>query len=124
MRPTRPLHALLLALAATGCASWNDRYPSNWDSAANLFGFQTPGVRDWPSRDVPDLPPMTSDPIPDRRPPPAEPGLGWPPLLPAQDAVVAEDQPAASCAPPCEMQQRADAADPRLAVRRGLPPSR
>lgn len=86
-RPLRATILLAAILLASGCASWNDRYTSPYDPVMRFLGAEPQGVRDWPSRDIPNLPALQTEQIPDRRPPPADPPVGWPPLAPALGAL-------------------------------------
>lgn len=83
--PTRRLAAALLAAAAlattSGCTMWNDRfYVPGRDPLLTLMGAEYEGQRDWPPAELPDIRPMRTELIPDRRPPSVEPAWGWPPL--------------------------------------------
>jgi hypothetical protein len=85
--PTRRFVAVLLALAAVattpGCMTWNDRfYVPGRDPLLTLMGaqYEGEGQREWPAAELPTLRPMRTELIPDRRPPAADPPLGWPPL--------------------------------------------
>jgi len=85
-RPLARRAALLACLAAvlcSGCAQLNDRfYVPGRDPLMLLLGadYETTN-REWgAAASLPDLPPMRTELIPDRRPPPAVPSSSWPPL--------------------------------------------
>jgi hypothetical protein len=76
------LLACLAALLSSGCAQLNDRFnvPGR-DPLMLLLGAEYESTqRQWPAASLPDLPPMRTELIPDRAPPPAVPPVGWPPL--------------------------------------------
>lgn len=117
-----PVFAIMLALVAvSGCASWNDRYASQYDPVMRFLGAEPQDLRDWPSRNVPDLPAMQTEQIPDRRPPLADPPIGWPPLSPALESAApgpTDTVAAGHCSGRCDSASPlAPAAAPALALR-------
>jgi hypothetical protein len=75
--------AAVVALALlSGCATvWDDRfYVPGRDPLLTLMGAEWEGQREWPPAQLPYLPPMRTELIPDRRAPPGDPPIGWPPL--------------------------------------------
>lgn len=126
MRAIRPLPVLAITfavVAVSGCASWNDRYASQYDPVMRFLGAESQTVRDWPSRNVPDLPALQTEQIPDRRPPAADPPIGWPPLSPALDP--ADRAANAHCTGYCDsVPSHAPVAGPAMAVLGERPLSR
>lgn len=80
-RCVTPLLALAAALSS-GCVSLDERFhvPGR-DPLMTFLGaeYATSG-RLWPAAQLPDLPPMRTELIPDRHPSPGVPHIGWPPL--------------------------------------------
>lgn len=80
-RCVTPLLVLAAALSS-GCTSLNERFhvPGR-DPLMTFLGaeYETSG-RLWPAAQLPDLPPMRTELIPDRNPSPGVPHIGWPPL--------------------------------------------
>lgn len=77
-----PLLAVVLACAASGCTTLNDRFhvPGR-DPLLAFLGVEyetTPKL--WPPAELPALRPMRTELIPDRALPPGVPHIGWPPL--------------------------------------------
>ena len=74
---------MVAAALTSGCAApWNDRfYVPGRDPLMTFLGanYETSG-RLWPAAQLPDLPPMRTELIPDRIPSRGVPHIGWPPL--------------------------------------------
>lgn len=82
MRRTAALLIAAAALAgASGCTTFSERFhvPGR-DPLMTFLGAQWEGQREWPPAQLPDLRPMRTELIPDRRAPDATPPLNWPPL--------------------------------------------
>ena len=78
--------SLLLAAAAatlgSGCTTFNDRlHVPGRDPVMTLLGAEYETTQKlWPAAQLPDLRPMRTELIPDRKPPRGVDPIGWPPL--------------------------------------------
>ena len=84
MTPRRLAVAALMLSAGlcSGCTTFNDRFHvPGQDPLLTFLGYEyETSSREWPAAELPNLPAMRTELIPDRKIPTGTPHIGWPPL--------------------------------------------